>query len=254
MRKILINYASLGFERRQRMNAFTALVNGGVNRCIRYGPNDLDSRFASQNEYLLKQPRGAGYWLWKPQIILDAMARADAEDVIIYSDSRALIRSSLDPLVEACRSLNSGVLGFDVGAEFIERDWTKRDAFVLMDCDKPEYWDTKQYRGGTILFAVRPSSRDFVHSWAELLCQSRIVSDMPSICEEPEFEGFQAHRHDQSVFSLLYKKHGYATDPDLGGKSLGHFVEAHVTHEPSLLEMLPSYLYPGMYPHGGARG
>ena len=186
-------------------------------------------------------------WLWKPHIILDALDNSDPGDVIVYCDSGTLVTSSLEPLADACRRLTDGVLGFEVGKGFVERQWTKRDAFVLMNCDKPAYIDTPQLRAGTIVFVNCTASRQFVAEWMKLVCQVRLVSDLPSMCGLPEFIDFRAHRHDQSLFSLLYKKHGYTSCEQLTGLHLGLFVQDLVKSETSFLELLPTSLYSSMY-------
>lgn len=250
MQTIFISYADQRFQRRQRMAAYSAIVNGGVDRCIQYGPEDLEPDFVRRNQFLLSRQKGAGFWVWKPHIILDAMTRVDAGDVIIYCDSGSLITGSLAPLVETCQTLTDGVLGFDVEDGFIERQWTKRDAFVLTGCDRSQYWDTPQLRGGTIVFVNCEASRQFVCDWMNLVRQVRLVSDMPSLCEHPEFDDFQSHRHDQSLFSLLYKKRGYASYKSLTGRHLSAVLRSHILSEPSILKLLPSYLHPSLYRRG----
>lgn len=229
------------------MNANSAIRQGGVDQCIRYQPKDLEASFVQSNRFLLGMKRGAGLWLWKPHIILDAMARVEDGDIIIYCDSGAIVTASLTPLIEVCRALNDGVLGFEVGKGFLERQWTKRDAFVLMGCDSKEYWNTPQLRGGTMLFAKCNASWDFVSEWMDLVRQARLVSDMPSFCDEPQFDDFQSHRHDQSLFSLLYKKRGYASYETLSGRRLNNVIRSHVSSEPSVFRLLHSYLAPDRY-------
>jgi hypothetical protein len=38
---------------------------------------------------------------------------------------------------------------------------------------------------------------------------------MANVCGLPNYPGFEDHRHDQSVLSLLARKHGIATRPDV---------------------------------------
>ena len=247
MQTVLVNYADAGFRRRQRVNAYTAIRNGGVDQCVMYRPDDLDDEFAYRNRFLLSMSRGAGLWLWKPYIILHALERAQDGDAVIYCDSGSLILRNLGPLVEVCSSLNHGVLGFEVGKEFLERCWTKRDAFVVMDCDSARYHDTTQLRGGSMVFVKCAASIEFVRQWLSLVCQVRLVSDLPSVCDEPEFADFRAHRHDQSIFSLLYKKHGYQSCSDMTGLQVGAFVKGHVFPEPPSRRFWPTYVYPPMF-------
>jgi hypothetical protein len=75
----------------------------------------------------------------------------------------------------------------------------------------------------------------------ELVRQVRLITDLPSTCGLPEFPDFKSHRHDQSLFSLLYKKHGYLSCERLTGKHLGEVMQCHIKTEPSLLKLIPTY-------------
>ena len=247
METVLINYAGDNFRRRQRINAYTAIANGRLDRCIIYPADDLDRDFAHRNRYLLSMSRGVGLWLWKPYIILDALQRAEEGDAIIYCVSGSEILQDLAPLVEVCSGLKHGVLGFELGTGFSERCWTKRDTFVVMDCDRPRFHDTPQMKGGNLVFVKCALSIDFVRQWLSLVCQVRLVSDLPSVCDEPEFSDFRAHRHDQSIFSLLYKKHGYRSCSDMTGIHVDAFIRDHVSLEPSLTTLWPTFVDPSMY-------
>ena len=247
MTTILINYASSRFKRRQRLSAYSAIVKGGVDYSIRYQPQQLSADFVESNRFLLGDLKGAGMWVWKPHIILDAMDKTDLGDVIVYCDSGALITSSLEPLTDACRRLTDGILSFEVGKGFIERQWTKRDAFVLMNCDNSACRDTPQLRAGTIIFVNCDASRKFVEEWMKLVRQVRLVTDLPSQCGLPNFIDFRSHRHDQSLFSLLYKKHGYISCEQLTGLHLGPIVQDHLQSEPSLVKLLHTYFNSKMY-------
>ena len=44
------------------------------------------TEFYQQQKHILDQPRGNGYWLWKPYIIYDAVCRANPGDIIFYMD------------------------------------------------------------------------------------------------------------------------------------------------------------------------
>jgi hypothetical protein len=251
MQKILVNYATSSHYGRQRLNALSAIARGGVDRYVSYRPHHLDREFVKDNSYLLKHGRGGGLWVWKPYIILHALSQAAEEDVIIYCDSDSVFVDTIGPMVDVCRELTDGVLGFEVSHTHLERHWTKRDAFVIMDCDRSEFRDTPQMRGGQIILVNRPASREFVRQWANLTCQARLVSDLPSVCDEAEHEDFIAHRHDQSLFSLLYKSHGYLGYGAIAGSERGFFLAENLKREPSFLELLTTYMHPHMYLKGG---
>ena len=60
----------------------------GADVAIPFLPYDLDKRFVERNKNILNKKRGAGYWLWKPYVILKALLEnADWGDLIIYIDA-----------------------------------------------------------------------------------------------------------------------------------------------------------------------
>lgn len=244
MKTIFISYANDQFIRRQRRCAYTALRKGKVDRCFQYGPNNISQEFYNVNKFILDQPKGAGFWIWKPYIILDAMSKLDDGDAIIYCDSASRVKQSFAPLVNLCLTQTQGVLGFEVGEGFLERQWTKRDAFILTNNDREEFWNSNQLRGGTSIYIKNRDSLNFVKNWLKLVTNYRLVSDEPSRCNEHEFPDFQAHRNDQSLFSLLYKSYGYESYETLSGDKISDVLRSHVFFEPSLVKLIPSYTNP----------
>jgi hypothetical protein len=75
---LLLNYADAKFLEFQKVNSATGLSVGGFDRVLSFGPTDIDDEFASKNQHILEQPRGSGYWLWKPYFICRALASLSA--------------------------------------------------------------------------------------------------------------------------------------------------------------------------------
>ena len=83
---------------------------------------------------------GAGYWLWKPQIILEALEAAAADDIIVYIDVGARLRRPVSSLIALARE-RDGVL---FANDYFNAAYTKRDAFVLTDTDMPDCHGARQ--------------------------------------------------------------------------------------------------------------
>ena len=48
---------------------------------------DLDPGFVSAPEAsIYRNKRGFGYWIWKPQVVLETMKLAESNDLIVYMD------------------------------------------------------------------------------------------------------------------------------------------------------------------------
>ena len=89
----------------------------------------------------------------------------------------------------------------------LERIWSKRDAFILMDCEEEKYFDTHQRGSGFVFLKKTARSVALIDEWLEYMKDPRIVTDMPNQLGKENYPGFKENRHDQTVWSLLTKKH-----------------------------------------------
>jgi hypothetical protein len=169
-------------------------------------------QFYQLHRNILDQKRGAGYWLWKPYIILQELKRLDDGDYVVYSDcGRHFVQSfsrRIDTLLARC-SDNRGVLpGVYIPYWGANRTWTKRDCFVLTGCDQEEYWNPCQIQASFSVWQKNEFSLSFAEKWLRYCTDERILTDIPNTCGLPDFAGFKEHRHDQSVLTICAIEEG----------------------------------------------
>jgi len=207
-KKILINYANDAFKKAQKLNSKTGLEVGGFDRVIEYSPKDIDRKFYEKNKHILTQLRGGGYWLWKPYIILKTLMRKDIKkgDYIFYSDSGAYFINKIDYLAPLFKKYGQDIIPFTTKNSPKEKIWTKRDAFILMDCDSKRYTDTPQIGGGFIFLRKSKQAITFFKDFLDYAQKDNLLTDSQSRLGK-DYKGFKENRHDQSIFSLLTKKH-----------------------------------------------
>ena len=176
----------------------------GFHEVIAFNQNSLDADFLTRNEVLLSAARGAGYWSWKPQVVLQTMLRLPlSRDILIFYADAGLefhrnVTGLLSRLHAGPRDVN--VFSFD----FLERSYTKREAFVALEADSPEYHGAPTAEAATIVFRNTLFSQFFVRTWLSLCTDPALVTDVGSkLLKLPDFK---VHRHDQSLLSLLVKK------------------------------------------------
>lgn len=90
-----------------------------------------------------------------------------------------------------------------------EGDFSKRDAFVLLDADYPIIMETNQIATGFILLRKTPLAVQFLERWLAACEDRRIMSEEASILGYPEHPGFRNNNDDQTAFSLLFKLYGF---------------------------------------------
>lgn len=208
MRNILTSFASAEYADSLRELERSACAFG-IDKVFSWDPNRIRATaFYDQNRAVLDSGRGCGYWLWKPYIIGRALAAADEKDILVYADAGVSVVQPLQPLFDLCRE-TAGLLVFAGHYDGLAAQlntcgrWTKRDCFILMDCDRPEVHAAPMLDASFLVLRKTERSIGFVKAWLELCKLSAIVTDLPNTCGKRNLPGFVAHRHDQSVLSLL---------------------------------------------------
>lgn len=215
MRKYLINYADRKFYEAQQKNRETGLLVGGFDECITWGRSDLDINFVRENRKILQRPRGAGYWLWKPYIIAKTLTKINHGDLLFYSDSGALFINKIDSLLPIVDATAEKLLLFSLEDYRINSMWTKRDCFVLLDLDREPYLSYPQLKASFLIMQKNDFVIQFINEWLSYAQDYRILTDAPNECGLPNHRFFEAHRHDQSILSLLGRKYKLSTLPDI---------------------------------------
>lgn len=204
---IAVNYADKSFQRAQKLNSQTAR-QWGADEVLEYGPQDIDEEFRKRNKEILKCKKGGGLYLWKPYVYRKAYDKLGKGDYFIYTDSGAVYVNRIQYLIDCMEKEQVPVMVFSLQREFLERNYTKRDAFVLTGCDEERYRDTPQSIGGYMVCKKDPRVEAFFDEVLKYAQDIRIISDRENEMGLPNYEGFVAHRHDQSVISLISKKQG----------------------------------------------
>src|SRR5437870_8412472 len=94
---VFISYADHLYKGAQLQNAFS--YKKKKIKVINYGPEDLDRQFYEQHKHILQLKRGAGYWLWKPYIILKTLLETNYK-YIIYCDSGSKLADSIEKVIK----------------------------------------------------------------------------------------------------------------------------------------------------------
>ncbi len=211
MKKVHISFGNEKYYPSLDLLEKTSVEIGKVDQFIRYTQQFLKTTdFWIKNSFILSRPRGAGYWIWKPYIILKTFESLENGDCVLYSDAGLKVIDNLNPLFNIIsNNPNNGKLIFRVpwvGAQHIAKIWVKKDCFVLTSCDESKYWNAPMTNGAISLWVKNESNIEFLKEWQQYLRDPRIVTDDPNMCGI-NFPEFKDHRHDQSVLSLLAVKY-----------------------------------------------
>ncbi|MBS0185143.1 MAG: hypothetical protein JSS34_02130 [Proteobacteria bacterium] len=177
----------------------------GVDFILNYRKSLLDPQFVSENKEIIDQPKGAGYWLWKPWIILKTLKSVPENAIVIYSDTGNLIKASLTPLIKLAEQhpiLLSVYENKEIWGWASKK--VKRDVFMSLNCDTPECHNGSVLWAGFMIFRNTPEAREFVQMWLKYAQDPELLTDLPSKYESlPDAAG---HCHDQAILTVLYHK------------------------------------------------
>ncbi len=176
----------------------------------------LEPAFCEKWKHIMKLgSRGYGYWCWKPHIILRLLEQMPDNAFLLYCDAGCHLNpKGLPRLNDYIAELNAAPIGvkafytFSPHIDVTEKRWTKGDTFDYFNCrNNTEITDTPQIATTQILIRKHASSMQFIREWNSLWYDNFPLID-DSSSKSPNFTGFIENRHDQSVFSILYKQKG----------------------------------------------
>jgi len=191
MKSILINYANDVFEESQKKNSISAQEIGGFDEVVSYSPKDIDDVFYNKNKNILNSKKGGGFWLWKPYFIKKTMESLSYGDILFYCDSGSYFIRSAKPLIDLCEKAITGIIVFELGESHKEKIWTKRDAFILMNCDSAKYSDTPQRLASFSVWEKTDYVMDFLEEYIGYAQDKRIITDINNKCGLLNYDGFK---------------------------------------------------------------
>lgn len=180
---------------------------GIFNEIFAYTEEDLkiDSSFWNlHSNFILNNKRGYGYWIWKPYLIRKTLERLNNGDLLLYLDCGCEIncngREKFNELIE---KVNSKLI---IGTETWSNDctFTKSDLSNFYKLDVKTL-KIKHMQAGVLLMKKTPKIMEAINEWYLLCNNYHFIDDSPSRIKN--YPGFVEHRHDQSCFNMVMKKH-----------------------------------------------
>lgn len=219
MRKlVVVTFATLGTDNKYRdySDKLQQLKNFVESREIEFKAFEPDEVSTSKhNKYTnnyFRLHKGAGYWHWKPIVILESMDLFP-DSIILYVDVDVdLIRIEKDELVEKS---NLAPIHAFITLDPIKK-WTSKKCLKILDPQKI-FRHINLFVATIIL--INPNfktTRTFLLQWMKLMDNRKSLLD-------PIFFLGTRHRHDQSIFSLIAAKEAGVVK-DLGPGFWGHGV------------------------------
>ena len=153
-----------------------------------------------------RQPRGDGYWIWKPFVIQDYLTQIPAGDIIFYSDAG----STLTPH-PSWKNLQD-IQDFVVRVSPVHKNFKEVTTGDMLDLF-PEKPDENTLGAGAACMVVKnnPKGRRIIDAWVQT------AKDHPTLFDDhesikPNPPEFLFPRHDQAVLHRICNKYGGLID------------------------------------------
>lgn len=158
--------------------------------------------------------RGFGLYTWKPYVVRRMLEALPAGDALVSCDAGCSLnaegRDRLEEYLALAAAHPSQALAFSLAGRVGE--WTKRAALAAVAADDEEMRRRPMVLAGILAVVAGPATLDLAREWERRMADVRLVDDSPS--PQGEHPEFKAHRHDQSIFTLLAHERGLQTIPD----------------------------------------
>lgn len=206
---IAINFCDEKFEKTRKICSETLLSKGKVDEVIEYSPSMIDEEFRKKNHRILSVKRGAGLWLWKPYFIFETLKKMSDGDYLFYTDAGVIVLKPISLLLPSLETTGQDIMVYEL--PLLEREWTKQETINIILGDKE--CNDNQILATYLLIRNTLKSRKFISEWLDYM-QDPICAYPENQTDTPNHPHFVEHREDQSVLSLLCRKHGLSPFKD----------------------------------------
>lgn len=177
-------------------------------------PRFMETDFYKQNQKLFKYEKYFGYFAWKPYIIEQSLLDKSEIENVLYLDANFRIRD-IDKFFQLFyKYMTTEGLFIPRYPFHMNREWTKRDVFKIMDADSEKYWNSFQVWTSVMGF------KKYTYFDQPLTDYSYFCKNPHVLNEEPNRDSFdlpefKEHRWEQSVMSILVERYGVNCVPYL---------------------------------------
>ena len=173
---------------------------------IVYQKSQIDRNFSETHKHILTQPRGGGYWLWKPYIINDTLKKINYGDYLFYLDCKYYIYKDFSYLYKDIEQENIIVWKNKPNEHsWFMKNWCKMDVIAQANMYETIFNNNKEDCWAGAVFCKKTDyTMDIISQWLNLCVIPHNITDSPSLMQN--HHEFKEHRHDQSLLSVvLYK-------------------------------------------------
>ncbi|RNI32172.1 hypothetical protein EFY79_20270 [Hanamia caeni] len=172
------------------------------------GSEDFDEDFFNSHQaFIANNPKGYGFFIWKPYVIYKILKQLDEGDILVWGDAGNTIPGTRE---ECLRKFN--LVKSNKGTKIIACQegynirWIKTDLYFRVKWYAILYAFKFMPAANRIVIQKDAKTMSFVKEWLELCTKDYRNIDY-SHSKLPKMPFFIEHRFDQSVFAILFHLH-----------------------------------------------
>jgi hypothetical protein len=210
----LIFFGDDGFKYKKQLLKKEAELTGWFDEIDIHSPETISDFLNEHRDFVEKNKRGYGYWIWKPYVILKLLEKINDGDIIVYLDCGASIlnhkKNRFDEYLNILNETDCPIISF---AEIFgcphypEKYFQKMKILKRFNLDNDqEFLNSGQVESGIFICKKTDFTVNFFQEWLDLSLENNysLVTDEDNF---EQLECFLENRHDQSIFSILCKIH-----------------------------------------------
>jgi hypothetical protein len=206
-----VNYASGVFTKYQNINNIFISIFVRPKKIFSYTKENLlieDKDFLTKNKKTFDEPRGDGYWLWKPYVILNALRKIPNNSYLIYYDCGVGLRYRVfTGCKEFIRWIENNNQSFIPGIYIPEHGshikWCKPSVLNRELNSLELNTQLPQMQATFSIWKKNDISQNFLQKWLEKCQIDGAIDDSENENDVLYRDNYIEHRHDQAILSCL---------------------------------------------------
>lgn len=170
---------------------------------------DIPEFMEKHSEFIRTRPRGYGFYIWKPKIILDTLLNLEDGDILFYCDSGAHLNPKGVPRFQeylACLHGDKSMVTFCMSDRYVPQMFVKQDAVQYYFPEFNDIKDLENCYAGYMILKKCDATMDFLVDWLWLCEKYDFLDEIPSVYTK-ELNGFQGQDKDAGLFNLVLAKY-----------------------------------------------
>ena len=177
---------------------------------------DIAEYIQKHKPFIDANPRGYGFYIWKPKVILDTLAGMDEGDSLVYCDAGMKLNikglSRFYEYIDKVKKPDCHTLLFSTNESYVPQRYVKQDAVMHYF---PEFNDTERFKryyyAGVLMLKKTDKTMAMLRDYLAL-CETEDLLTYFSTKMYSEVPMFQGNDGDASLFNLCVAKHSIHTE------------------------------------------